>query len=433
MFVPIRLDVPSFPPGIPQPEIVRIAPAYPDLRKRLLRRDTVAEATGRRQGERPDGSSTDNREDTAKHSLRLSTLLHRSATSGIVRAMIRNRVSPHRWILNAVAPCVMLVLVFASACATRKPAEPKPLPPEQAQAFFRGARDPRQFWLTVYESDAGPVVTGGNRLHAERFAHMPFVSSRSSTLPLLEIRGRHPTEYAALLDTSSRGSWVDFDTARAVRATPIAPPLITKHAEHVADPNIGCLSVISTIRLENLRVESALFYVRMVDGPLGPLLRNVPTDRKKERKRAPAPLEASFVLGCDWIKSFAFVQIDYPNRSVAFSSTRSYTPSEDHVIAVLPLREKNGIFAFRGTIDTEPVIFLLDSVGDYELAMARPADTRARRVTVGDLVFRNTDVVPLDEHHLGLPDHPRIGRKLLEHYRVTFDRSQRLVFFERPK
>lgn len=337
---------------------------------------------------------------------------------------------------NAVAPCILLVLVFVSACATRKPAESRPLSPEQRHAYFRSARDPRQFWLTVYESEVGPVITGGNRLHANRFAGMPFVSPRQSTLPLIQIRGRHPVEYAALVDTSSRGSWVDFETARAVGAMPIGPPPFPMRAEHVNDPEIGYLSVITKIRLDNVHVDAALFHTRIVDGPLGPLLRNVPP-MQQDRRRGRAPkqpvLRAPFVLGCDWIKSFAFVQVDYPNRNVTFSTTESYAPSEEHLIAVLPLREVNGIFAFRGSLDGAPAIFLLDSVGDYEIAMARPKEPYARRVMVGDLVFRDARVTPLAEMHLGLPDHPRIGRQLLQRYRITFDRSERVVFFERPR
>ncbi len=195
------------------------------------------------------------------------------------------------------------------------------------------------------------------------------------------------------------------------------------------------MSVITKIRLEDLHVDAALFHTRIVDGPLGPLLRNVPPAQKNRRDRASEQpfLHAPFVLGCDWIKSFAFVQIDYPNQTVSFSTTESYTPSEEHLIAVLPLHEKDGIFAFRGSIDGESAIFLLDSVGDYEIAMARPAEPHARRIMVGNLAFRDARVTPLEEQHLGLPENPRIGRRLLARYRVTIDRSQRVVFFERPR
>ncbi len=328
---------------------------------------------------------------------------------------------------------ILLGASLLSGCATPRPVEEQPLTREQLHAFFQQAQDPRQFWLTVYGSDAGPVVSGGNRLHANRFATAPFVSSRQSTLPLINIRSRHPVEYTAMLDTSSRASWVDFETAHAIGAIPLGTPPFPMQAEHVNDTNFGFLSAVSRLRIEDLHIDTALLYIRAVNGPLGALIRNYPSDSGATgRTRAANNIDASLVLGCDFIKAFAFVQIDYPNRDIIFSTTTSYHPSDKMLVATLPLHEKDGIFAFRGTIDGEPEIFLLDSVGDYEIAMAYPPGSHARRVSLGDLSFSNAAITPIKDLHLGLPQYPRIGRKLLSRYRITIDRSNRVVHFERP-
>jgi hypothetical protein len=47
-------------------------------------------------------------------------------------------------------------------------------------------------------------------------------------------------------------------------------------------------------------------------------------------------------------------------------------------------------------------------------------------------VFRRVQAENLYENGLGLLDNPRIGRKLLAKFKVTFDFRKKLVHFEKP-
>ena len=102
------------------------------------------------------------------------------------------------------------------------------------------------------------------------------------------------------------------------------------------------------------------------------------------------------------------------------------------MIAALPLKEVEGAFATDGAIDGEKKTIILDSAGDFEVAMDNPPSDTLKQVSVGDLVFRNVKVVESKDQSLGLLSHPRIGRKLLSKFNITFAPKKKLVYFERP-
>jgi len=143
----------------------------------------------------------------------------------------------------------------------------------------------------------------------------------------------------------------------------------------------------------------------------------------------PAP---DAILGCDILKAFAFVQIDYPNHTVVFSATSEYAPDGTNLIAALPLKEVEGAFAVDGAIDGEKKTIILDSAGEFKIAMDNPPSDELKQVSIGDLVFRNVKVVESKNQSLGLLSHPRIGRQLLSKFNITFVPKKKIVYFERP-
>ncbi len=319
--------------------------------------------------------------------------------------------------------CVLFLLalmLLPSGCASRRPAEIQPLSPRELEQFFSRAQDERRFWLTKYESDQGPVFAGAHRLHTGKFAYVPFEARRQKPVPMISIRFRSPEEYMALIDASARANWIEFGLAREIGLIPIGPPSYRHFAMHADDPIPGYLSVASRVVIDQLHVETALMYVKAAHGPMKYLTRD---DRD---------MRAPIVLGSEFIRAFHYVQIDYPNQHVLFSTTTPYRPHTDRLIASVPMRDIYGAIAVEGFIDDMPAAFLLDTIGDYAVAGTFSTAPDVRQIMIGDLVLRNTPYSDLEMLGLGMPDVPRLGRQVLSRYIVTFDGRNRQVHFERP-
>jgi hypothetical protein len=321
--------------------------------------------------------------------------------------------------------------LLAAGCATENPNIIRPLKESELRSFFSRARDPRRFWITVYITEQGPVFAGANRVHRAQVVKVPFQpeqtpillfqTSAEASMPVVKFDLGTDEQHLALLDTTSARNWLDYDVAQKFDVLPVGPPAIDDKPRHVQDAIPGYASVVGKLRFEQLNVESAVVYTRAAHGPPGPLAR---------RKPKPWP---QLVLGTDLLKAFQFVQLDYPNRRAVFSATAGYTPEPDALIATVALNDIQGAFAAQGTINGQAHTFLLDSAGDFEIAMpVPPTNGMLRQVTVGDLVFRQVAAVSTPSQGLGLGKYPRIGRRLLCRFRVTFAPGQRKVFFEKP-
>ena len=198
--------------------------------------------------------------------------------------------------------------LFFSGCTTPPPTDEDIYTNKELRGFFNTPNDPRRFNLTVYSSKNGPVFSGSKRLHNGQFAIADFVSKRKSTMPIIDIRGRRPDELPALIDTSSRDSWTTIAAAGALFCDPLGPPPFQRFADHLGLKNPGYAVFSSKLRIEDLHIENMIYYVRIPHKTLGPLKRNF---------ALPKP---ELVLGCDLLKRFAFVQIDWPERRIIFSA-----------------------------------------------------------------------------------------------------------------
>jgi len=312
-----------------------------------------------------------------------------------------------------------ICLVFlAGGCAT--PNEIKPLTDSQLRGIFSQAKDARNFWVTVYQANKGVQFSGANRLHPGHVANLDFITELSSTAPIINADNGREETITALIDTSAARSWLDLATFLRVQATPLGPPAYDCTPKNVNESIPGYACILTKLRFDQLHMENALFHFRAATGPLGYLARG---------EDQPVP---SAILGCDILKAFAFVQIDYPNHSVIFSATSEYSPDATNLIATLPLMEVEGAFAADGMVDSEKKLILLDSAGEFDMAMDNPPSDKLKQVSVGDLVFRNVTVVSSKDRSLGLLSYPRIGRQLLARFKITFMPKKKLVYFERP-
>ena len=98
--------------------------------------------------------------------------------------------------------------------------------------------------------------------------------------------------------------------------------------------------------------------------------------------------------------------------------------------AKLPLRDWRGRPAVQGTLDGEPVLFVLDTAGGFDLS--RPGEPGAE---TGTLALGGLEIggVRCGTHTaLGLPeDFPaRLGLGVLARYAITLDYKQQRVWFE---
>jgi hypothetical protein len=289
------------------------------------------------------------------------------------------------------------------------------------KVFLAQARDARQFWLHEYESTSGnPVFVGGNRLHPNQVYTLPFQSKRALTAPLIQVSGRKEKQYLALLDPSSKESWIALETAFTLGAIPIGPPPHALQPIHVQDRSRGILTVINKLKFGELHMEDTLFYARLTDKGLGPLTR--------ENFR----WKPQLILGYDLLSAFRYVQFDFPNRSITLSSTLPYSPDPNQLIATTKLHKIGGVLAVDGLIDEYAGPIILDFGGNYHIASTKPDTEYAQHVSLGDLVFRYVPAAPLSVLGLGYPTYPRIGRQLLSRFNITIDNKREVVYFERP-
>ena len=316
-----------------------------------------------------------------------------------------------------------LLLVVAAGCATTKDEHIVPFTAEQRQAAFARARPPQAYGLTVYSTDNGPVFAGAHRLHQGDLALLDFQPNSDPTAPVVRISARGDDHVTALIDTSSRESWVIPTAAVRMGLTALAGPNpYETRAAHVYDEIGGYAGLVHKITMEELQAENVVFYTRAAFGPLGPPARWLDS---------PSP---QAVLGTSFLRSFSYVQIDFRARMALFAASQAFKPPAEAMrVARVPLKDVRGVLAVEGLMDGEPMTFILDTGGDFELVMNDPPAPTVRRLSAGELVFPpDVTVVASMEQGLGETSYPRIGRKLLARYRISIDFRNKWVYFERP-
>lgn len=323
--------------------------------------------------------------------------------------------------MNRVFLSLSLVLLLAAGCRSTAPQSMTPLTVSQAKHFLAKARDPRLFGITTYPSDDGDIFVNANLVASGQHAILPLRSDDPSWPPIVRIRLGDASPTLALIDTSSMNNWVVLSAARQAGAIPLTQDLDDrKLASHVVETIGGYLVTTEPIEMGGARVTAPLFYARAAQGAMGPLAR---------RLEKPVP---SAVLGCSLLRSFRYVQFDFPEKRVVLSSISEYFPDPSLLLARLPLESAGGVLGARAILDQKEALVILDTGGDFELAMTEPPTAPFRQVALGDLILRQVNVTSARDLGLGLPKYPRLGRKLLSRYKVTFDWSRKLIYFERP-
>ena len=168
--------------------------------------------------------------------------------------------------LTILPTCSVLFVLLIAGCSSM-PETPVPFSELQLKSFYANSRPPELFGVTVYTSDEGPVFTGGNRLHDGHKALVSFESARKSTAPIVELRPGGPGAFTALIDTSSKDSWLDTSACQQSNLIPLGPRPFSSRPATVDDPFGGYLCVVPKVRIDDLNMESALMYARAAYGP----------------------------------------------------------------------------------------------------------------------------------------------------------------------
>ena len=337
--------------------------------------------------------------------------------------------SPIRWLLATA-------LLGAGGCATPKTLAPGPLAQDAVDRFLAGGRDARTYGITIYPGAAGTRFEFANRPRPERTARMNFAGARASLMPIVKGSSAITDPFPILLDTSSRQSWATLAAAKGLEYRTFAPPE-GEYADHVAAEIPGYAGVGNKLIFDKLHVESPVYYVAPAAGGLGALARAAerpdlpaPAVAKREKAAARLPL----VLGNETLRNFSYVRFDFPARAIAFASTRGYKPANAAAVAAnLPMLDWRGRPAIQAELDGAPLTLVLDTAGDFDLALPGEPPAETGRLALGDLVH---EAATIDAHSaLGLPEAfpARLGLGVLTDYAVTFDYKNRRVWLEDPR
>lgn len=313
----------------------------------------------------------------------------------------------------------MLLFVLTGCVPEPEQTTPVPWGDSQVSSLAATARDPRRMWLTVYPSDRGPQFQGANRNHPGQTADRRFRSRDKSSLPIIMVDGFQHDGVPAVIDTTAQDCWASTWAASRLSLIPLGRPLYRQRAYHIDHDIPGYLSAAPRLKIDKLGVETVLFVWHAAEGPLGAL------DRDPEHHQAKA------VLGYPFLRSFAFVQFDFPARRMFFSTTIGYLPNTKRVLATAPILEARGALATRGMLDGERSLIVLDTAGAFGLVWEGHPE-KVSHLALGDMVFRQVTPEPGPSMRAGAEHLPRVGRGLLDRYRITLDHQTNTIYFELP-
>jgi hypothetical protein len=299
-------------------------------------------------------------------------------------------------------------VLLAAGCKTT---ETKPVGWDEQQGYMAKVKNPQRFGYSIHQTPAGIDYRGGGRLHPNQVAALP-MKAEEPLRPVVMLRGKFGFASPLLLDFTASSGWMEFDLAQTFGAQPVGEDraqLVKTPGEEIA----GCLSVVQTLRLDQLYIENPLVYVRLANGPLGTVARGI---EKPELKA---------VLGWDLLRMFGRIRLDYSGKKVVLSTAdAAYIPNPALLVATMPLVKHAGACVVRGAVDGKAGLILIDPAGDFEVATDGAEAVSAIQLDAG-LIFSAPAVAKS-------PGGTRIGARLLQNYTVTVCPQAGVIYFEKP-
>ncbi|HHX98453.1 MAG TPA: hypothetical protein P5169_05855 [Kiritimatiellia bacterium] len=325
-------------------------------------------------------------------------------------------------------------ILALAGCANRHPLDPVPLGQSALDQFLNSGRDARQYGITTYRDAAGVRYEFANRPHPERSAQLDFAPPRNSRLPVVMAKSAITSPFPMLVDTSARQTWAAMSSGRALEYRVFAPAT-GEYPDHVSLPLPGYAGVGNKLILDKLHIESPIYFMPPAGGMLGPLSRVAnPADHAAPalKKREELARRIPVVMGAAALRNFSFVSFDFPRRKLALASTRDYRPRQPAAVAVsLPMLDWRGRPAFQAQLDNEPMIFVVDTAGEFGVVLPGAA------TTTGTLILSSALSIPCaitspEEKKLPPTFPARVGLDVLSKYIVTLDYKKQRIWFENP-
>lgn len=313
--------------------------------------------------------------------------------------------------------CLLATLFLSGCSSTPKLSKIEdPLSEREQKTALADFKAPQYFNFSAHRMGNGIAMMGEARLHPNQSATAKF---STKGVPAINMRGRSARmKMNALLDPSSPSTWLEFNTSQDFEAAFMGMEdlNIPYRGGYNTGLSTGYAAVISQFRIDQLFIESCPLYVRMSRNSLGPLARGI-TDPSIDA-----------VLGYDLLKTFEYIQYNFFDNIINFSSSSPYTPHQDLLMSTARIVNKpNFGLLVEGAIFGQSTPIVLDFAGDYHFARGDVNVSSTKQVSMGDLVYRNVPTVPLPFNS----SPPRAGRKMLEKYIVTVCSKAGVVYFER--
>ncbi len=317
-----------------------------------------------------------------------------------------------RLLFCLIAPLTLVM----SGCQTAAPGPATALTSTLRKQITEKGRDPRTYWITVYPREDGTwYFAGANRLHPNQQIQYEIANVKETELPLIALGKKA----FWMVDTSSADSWLNYDLADFFNTKPLGNPVFETRPRHVADDFTGYLCVIPQLTLDSLYIESALAYLRGARGSFWPLSR----DRSAHY--------VHFIMGANILQQFSVIHVNMTDGIITLSSTGSYEPVEEQLIAAAPVEWGVHGLTVKGSVNGHPETFIIDTAGAYSCALSEPDTAVIRHINVGEMVFRNTPVVDARDLGMSTIDMPRLGLHLLDGINLVINNDNKKIYFER--
>ncbi|MFA5687726.1 MAG: hypothetical protein WC959_01025 [Kiritimatiellales bacterium] len=302
----------------------------------------------------------------------------------------------------------LFALFIIAGCKTSE--EPQPLSWRQQQEFTARTRDPRIYNIGIYQTPGGGTeYRGGSRLHLKQIEALPMQAEKPYRT-VINIRTGIGREYPVLLDFTENKNWFTFELAKKIGAQAIGER--QARLEKRPDDDIAsCVSVVKSLRLNQLYIEDPVLHVRMASGPLGAQARGI---------KKPAP---EGVIGWATLSKFEQIRLDYSTGKIILMTTEEYISNPDLVVFSLPIVKSIGACAVRGNVDGKDRFVLIDPAGDFEVSSDSAA--MIQTIRLGEFEIAKPAVVQASVGGI------RLGAKFLAKYSVVICPRKDMIYFEK--
>lgn len=311
-------------------------------------------------------------------------------------------------------------LLALSGCKTTTPPEPSPLDGNDMQRFLSRGRNPQIFGVYIRQTADGVKAKQAGNIKGSKKALLEFSSSRKSPLPVVEVESKSGRNFELLIDTSSRKSWTTFDLAEEIGLVPAGQNPARYVAKHVQDDVPAFFCIAPHLEFNKMTMTEGLVYARADRDSLWPVSRDFRHDN------------IQMVMGCGMLKAFAFVRIDFKNRTLALSGADEYSPEEREVLASVPIKWNEGAIAIEAELDGSKELVYIDTGGTFQIVYPGRESQVINEIRIGDLLFEDVAVTSGEEQKIAHRDHPSLGAELLQEMIVTIDNVTQTLHFEKP-